>query len=339
MRIAVLFGGTSEERDVSVASGAQAVQALEAAGHEVIAVDTVRGVLGAAERERLLSTGVAPALPSDDRLSLVRRDASAVLTRASELRQVDVVFIALHGGSGEDGTLQALLDLAGIPYTGTGHIGSAYAMDKDVSKRLFRSADVPTADWMMAPVSPDDVVAHLGLPVVVKPNKQGSTVGLTVVRQREELEPAIETAFRYDDEVMVERFIPGRELTVGILQGAALAVGEIRPKLHDIFDYASKYQPDGADEMFPADLPAETTSLVRTLALAAHRAVKAGSYSRVDFRLDDSGQPWCLEVNTVPGMTRTSLLPQSAQAVGISFPELCDRICRAAVADHRQKVR
>jgi D-alanine-D-alanine ligase len=334
MRIAVLFGGVSEERDVSVASGAQAVQALEAAGHDVVAVDTVRGVLGSAERQQLLATGVAPQL-SDEQLCLVRRDAPAVLTRASELQNVDVVFIALHGGSGEDGTLQALLDLAGIPYTGSGHMSSAYAMDKDVSKRLFRAADVPTPDWVMAPDNP----ANLGLPVVVKPNKQGSTVGLTVVRQRDRLEAAIDTAFRYDDEVMIERFVPGRELTVGILQGKALAVGEIRPKLGDIFDYASKYQPGGAEETFPADLPDETTALVRRLALAAHRAVKAGSYSRVDFRLDDSGTPWCLEVNTVPGMTRTSLLPQSAQAVGISFPELCDCICRAALAEHRQKVR
>ena len=315
------------------------MQALEAAGHEVIAVDTVRGVLGPAEREQLLATGVAPALPSGDRLSLVRRDAPAVLARASDLRQVDVVFIALHGGSGEDGTLQALLDLAGIPYTGSGHMGSAYAMDKDVSKRLFRAADIPTPDWLMAPVRPDEVVARLGVPVVVKPNKQGSTVGLTVVRAKAELDRAIETAFQYDDEVMIERFVSGRELTVGILQGEALAVGEIRPRLHDIFDYASKYQPGGAEETFPADLPGKTTEFVRSLALAAHRAVKAGSYSRVDFRLDDSSQPWCLEVNTVPGMTRTSLLPQSAQAAGISFPELCDRICRAAVADHRKKVR
>jgi D-alanine-D-alanine ligase len=338
MRIAVLFGGTSEERDVSVASGAQVVQALEAAGHDVIAVDTVRGVLPPAEREQLLSTGVAPTQPSEDCLSLVRHDAPTFLSRTSELRQVDVVFIALHGGSGEDGTLQALLDLAGIPYTGSGHMGSAYAMDKDVSKRLFRSAGIPTPDWLMAPVSPGEV-AKIGLPVVVKPNKQGSTVGLTVVRQGHELEPAIETAFRYDDEVMVERFVPGRELTVGILEGAALVVGEIRPKLHDIFDYASKYQPDGAEEIFPANLGAETTSLVRGLSLEAHRAVKAGFYSRVDFRLDESGQVWCLEVNTVPGMTKTSLLPQSAQAAGISFSELCDRICRAAVAGHHRKVR
>jgi D-alanine-D-alanine ligase len=232
-----------------------------------------------------------------------------------------------------------LLDLAGIPYTGSDTLGSALAMDKDVAKRLFRAAGVPTADWLMTPVTRDAVTSTLGLPVVVKPNKQGSTVGLTVVRDPAVFDAAVETASRYDDEVMVERFVAGRELTVGVLDGDALTVGEIRPKLDDIFDYASKYQPGGAEETFPADLPGETARRVQALAVRAHRAVKAGSYSRVDFRLDESGEPWCLEVNTVPGMTRTSLLPQSARASGIGFPELCDRICRAAVAGHRPKVR
>ena len=277
--------------------------------------------------------------PSDDHLALVRHDTTTFLSHTPELRQVDVVFIALHGGSGEDGTLQAVPDLAGIPYTGSGHMGSAYAMDKDVSKRLFRAASVPTPDWLMAPVSTREATASLGVPVVVKPNKQGSTVGLSVVRQESELESAIETAYRYDDEVMIERFVPGRELTLGILEGEALAVGEIRPKLNDIFDYASKYQPGGAEEIFPADLPHEIASRVQALGLKAHKAVKAGAYSRVDFRLDDLGGVWCLEVNTVPGMTATSLLPQSAQAAGIGFSELCDRICRVAVAGHRRRLR
>ncbi len=339
MRIAVLFGGLSEERDVSVASGAQVVQALEAIGHDVLAVDTARGVLSDAERRDLVAAGVAPTAPSEASLALVRQGSASILQRASDLRGVDLVFIALHGGSGEDGTVQALLDLAGVPYTGTGHMGSAYAMDKDVAKRLFRAAGVPTPDWLMAPVPVPDVVGHLGLPVVVKPNKQGSTVGLTLVRRAEDLPAAFGHAARFDDEVMVERFVAGRELTVGILDGAALAVGEIRPKLDEIFDYASKYQRGGAEEIFPADLPDETTRLVRAAGVAAHEAVKAGPYSRVDFRLDESGDIWCLEVNTVPGMTRTSLLPQSAQAAGIGFPELCDRICRAAAAGHRRKVR
>ena len=339
MRVAVLFGGVSEERDVSVASGAQVVQALEAAGHDVRAIDTAHGALGPGERQQLLTTGVAPAQPSEIELSVMRSDAASVVSRVADLRDIDVVFIALHGGSGEDGTVQALLDLVGIPYTGTGHLGSAFAMDKDVSKRLFRAAAVATPDWLMAPVTADDVAVQLGFPVVVKPNKQGSTVGLTIVRDPADLPAAIDTAASYDDEVMVERFVAGRELTVGILEGTALAVGEIRPKLHEIFDYASKYQHGGAEESFPADLPDDTTRLVREAGLAAHRAVKAGAYSRVDFRLDDAGQAWCLEVNTVPGMTRTSLLPQSAQAAGISFPELCERICRAAVASYRRKLR
>jgi D-alanine-D-alanine ligase len=339
MKIAVLFGGTSEERDVSVASGAQVVQALEAAGHEVLAVDTAHGVLSPADRQQLLASGITVDQPSDERLSLVREKTSALVTRAVEMKSVDLVFVALHGGSGEDGTLQALLDLAGIPYTGSGHMGSAYAMDKDVAKRLFRAAGVPTPDWLMAPAVPAEVVSQLGVPLVVKPNKQGSTVGLTVVREVSALGAALETAARFDDEVMIERFVPGRELTVGILEGQALAVGEIRPKFGEIFDYASKYQPEGAEEVFPADLPGDTMKRVQTFGLAAHRAVKAGAYSRVDFRLDADGGLWCLEVNTVPGMTRTSLLPQSAQAVGIGFQELCDRICRAAVTGHKPKVR
>jgi D-alanine-D-alanine ligase len=339
MRIAVLFGGTSEERDVSVASGAQVVRALTGLGHDVIAIDTARGRLPAQEQHELLSAGVSMAEPTAETLALLRQGDSSIVARAADLRDVDVVFVALHGGSGEDGTLQALLDLTGIAYTGSGHLGSAFAMDKDVSKRLFCASDVPTPDWIMAPVLADVVTARLGFPVVVKPNKQGSTVGLTLVRDVRALDAAIAVAARYDDEVMVERFVAGRELTVGILEGAPLAVGEIKPRLSDIFDYASKYQSGGAEEVFPADLPADTTRLLQDLGLAAHRAVKAGPYSRVDFRLDASGQPWCLEVNTVPGMTSTSLLPQSAQAVGIGFPDLCDRICRAAVANFKPKAR
>ncbi len=339
MRIAVLFGGTSEERDVSVASGAQVIQALAARGHEVIAVDTARGVLDPGDRERLLLNGVAPAPPADTALSVMRTDARALFGSTSAIASADVIFIALHGGSGEDGTLQAVLDLVGIPYTGSGHMGSAYAMDKDVAKQLFRAAGVPTADWFMASSAPDDVVARLGLPLVVKPNKQGSTVGLTIVRMAAELQPAIATASQFDDEVMIERFVPGRELTVGVLDGRALAVGEVLPKLSEIFDYASKYQPGGAEEVFPADLPDAMTALIRDLGVRAHRAVKAGPYSRVDFRLDPEGRPWCLEVNTVPGMTRTSLLPQSAAVSGLPFADLCEEICRLAVSGYRQKNR
>lgn len=172
MRVAVLFGGLSEERDVSVASGIQAMLALERAGHDVVAIDTARGILEPAERDRLLATGVPAEPPSGGDLMRTGQGAAGLLGRTSDLRRADVVFIALHGGSGEDGTVQALLDLVGVPYTGTGHLGSACAMDKDVAKRLFRSAGVPTPDWRMAPITPADVRQHLGLPVVVKPTSR-----------------------------------------------------------------------------------------------------------------------------------------------------------------------
>ena len=338
MRVAVLFGGTSAERDVSVASGAQVVKALREAGHQVVAVDTARGVLGAPDEQRLLAAGVAPAPPDEAELAVIRAGAGTPLPAASELREVDVVFLTLHGGTGEDGTIQALLDLTGIPYVGSGHAASAVAMDKDWSKRLFRAAGVPTAEWLMAPADAAEVEAALGWPVVVKPNKQGSTVGLTIVRAPGELRAAIDEAFRHDDEVMLERFVPGRELTVGILEDRALAVGEIIPRGGaEIFDYASKYQRGGAEEIFPADLTDERTRAVQELGLRAHRALKLEGFSRVDFRMDAEGALWCLEVNTLPGMTATSLLPQSAAAAGIPFPELCDRICRLAVERHRRK--
>ena len=337
MKIAVLFGGTSSERDVSVASGAQVVKALHEAGHEVLAVDTARGALSPAEQERLLSTGVAARPPQEEELALLRSEPGA-LTKAQAFRDVDVVFLALHGGTGEDGTIQAFLDLAGIPYTGSGHFGSANAMDKDIAKRLFRAADIPTPDWRMAPINPAEIAKHFRFPVVVKANKQGSTIGLTIVQRPEGLSTAIEEAYRYDDEVMVEQFIAGRELTVGVLEDRALAVGEIIPKRAEIFDYESKYQPGGAEEIFPADLSPAQTATVQELALKAHRALKLQDYSRVDFRMDAQGGFWCLEANTLPGMTATSLLPQSAKTMGIPFADLCDRICRLALERHRKKL-
>jgi D-alanine-D-alanine ligase len=330
MKIAVLLGGTSEERDVSIASGAQVFRALRSAGHEVIAVDTARGTLEGEDEERLLDSGVAPAPPAGEELRRLRAGNPMALTGNPALRAADVVFLALHGGSGEDGTLQAILDHGGITYTGSGQLGSAMAMDKDVAKRLFQSAGVPTAAWLMAPADPADVERELGYPVVVKPSKQGSTVGLTVVKQPAGLEAALKEAFRFDDEVMLEKFVPGRELTVGILAGEALAVGEIIPK-GEIFDYESKYQSGGAKEIFPAELPENVTARVRQLGVIAHQALKLRDYSRVDFRLDPGGGLWCLEVNTLPGMTSASLLPQSAAASGVGFAELCERICTLAL--------
>jgi D-alanine-D-alanine ligase len=333
LKITVLMGGTSAERDVSLASGVRVAEALRSCGHEVLSVDTAHGILSAPDEQALLSGKIVKTIPPDVQ-ALVRLNAQLPGTLRS-LPKTDVVFLALHGGQGEDGTLQALLDLTGVPYTGSGHLASALAMDKDLSKHLFRAAGVPTADWRMAPVAESEdfateVERELGLPVIVKPSKQGSTVGLTIVREIGALRDAIEEAAKYDDEVMVEQFIPGRELTVGILGDEALPVGEIIP-VHEIYDYECKYTAGMAREIFPADLTAEETRTIQDLARRAFRALKLRGYARIDFRMSPDGVFYCLEANTLPGMTALSLIPQAAAAAGISFPELCDRIVRLAL--------
>ncbi len=330
MRLAVLTGGASAERAVSLATAQQVVPALRSLGHQIVLVDTVFGVVDAAREAAFLNGTVGTEPPSVEELD--RKEAAFLLGTLGQLREVreaDVVFLALHGGRGEDGTLQTILEILGVSYTGSGPIASGVAMDKDLSKRLFRDAGVPTPDWLMAPVPPGDAGARLGWPLVVKPSKQGSTVGLTVVKRAEEYEAAVNLARKYDDEVMVEAFVPGRELTVAVLEGEALPVGEIIPR-HEIFDYECKYTPGMSQEIFPADLPEPVAAQCRQLALAAHQALKLGSYSRVDFRLTPEGELFCLEANTLPGMTAMSLLPQAARAAGIEFAVLCDRICRSA---------
>jgi D-alanine-D-alanine ligase len=332
LKIAVLFGGDSMERDVSVASASQVVGALRSRGHQVIAYDSGRGRLTAGDEQRLFSGKIDRRPPDKKAVS-----GLPTVVSAPDLADVDLVFLAMHGGSGEDGTVQALLDLAGIPYTGSGKLGSALGWDKDVAKRLFLAAGVPTPDWLMAPVSPSLAAQRLGFPMIVKPNGQGSTVGLTLVRTPPELDAAVELARGFDSQVMLERFIDGRELTVGILDDEPLAVGEIISSTGPIFDYAAKYQAGGAEEIFPADLSAEQTARIQDLALKVHRALKLDVYSRVDFRMDRDGGFWCLEVNTLPGLTAASLLPRAAAAVGIEFPELIERICRGALARRKAK--
>lgn len=329
MHILVLTGGSSAERDVALSSASQVVGALRELGHRVTVADTTEGILDATAEARLLSPRVASAPPNlADLAERERRVLFGGLLADPRVTEAEMTFLALHGGRGEDGTIQHLLDLAAVPYAGSGALASGLAMDKDIAKQLFRMAGVPTADWLM--VSPDETVAFprgaMEWPVVVKPSKQGSTVGLTVVREAAALPAAIAEAARHDDEIMIEAFVPGRELTVGVLGDEALAVGEIIPK-HELFDYECKYTPGMSQEIFPADLPEEVAQDVRRLGVLAHRTLKCRGYSRVDFRLTPEGRLFCLEVNTLPGMTATSLLPQSAAAVGIPFGELCERIC------------
>jgi len=336
MKITVLMGGTSSERDVSLASGLRIAGALRERGHEVVTLDTARGTLTPKEEKQMLSKGnvVKKEPPSREELARMATETLPQMLRAlPALKDADVVFMGLHGGYGEDGTIQALLDMAGICYTGSGHMASAVAMDKDLSKHLFRRAGVQTANWSMArrEEPPEDQLRGLGLPVVVKPSKQGSTVGLSIVKRREELDAAIAEAFLYDDEVMLEQFVAGRELTVGILGADALPVGEIIPK-HEIYDYECKYTPGMAEEVFPAHISSDRAREAQELARRAFQALKLRGCARIDFRMTEDGSLFCLEANTLPGMTQTSLIPQAAAAAGISFPELCERIAMLATA-------
>jgi len=329
-----MLGGASSERDVSLASGFRVVDALRSAGHRVLALDPVTGVLRPSEELALRASGMKaepPSLEALARLGGTRlRELSPSVVMLPEVREADVVFLALHGGQGEDGTVQAMLDSVGVPYTGSGHLASALAMDKDLSKILFRASGVGTADWLMAPATDADVERTLGFPVVVKPSKQGSTVGLSVVRDRHALQSAIVTAYQYDDEVMIERFIPGRELTVGVLGSDALPVGEIFPQ-HEIYDYECKYTTGMAREEFPARLTPEESATMQDQALRAFRALKLRGYARIDFRLDPAGEMYCLEANTLPGLTELSLIPQAAAVHGLGFVQLCERILALAV--------
>jgi D-alanine-D-alanine ligase len=332
MRIAVLTGGSTPERDVAFAGAAQVVAALRSLGHTVTAVDTTAGPLTADDETRLLVSSVGREPPNDDELKRLKElELGAALVTLPAVRDADLVFPVLHGEQGEGGALQALLELAGVPYAGSGPLGSALAMDKDVAKRLFRAAGVATPDWRMWPVEPAEAVEELQLPMVIKPVKAGSTVGLTVVRDRAAIEAAVEVALAYDDEVMLETFVPGREFTVGVLGDGALAVGEIIPS-HDIFDYECKYTPGLCREVFPADIPGDLATRLRDAALKAHKALKLRDFSRVDFRVTPAGAMACLEANTLPGVTRMSLFPQSAAAMGIDFAEVCRTIVRLALA-------
>jgi len=340
MKITVLMGGTSAERDVSLATGLRVAEALRTRGHDVVTLDTAGGTLSTKDEKELVAKGnvVKREPPSQEELARLASETLPQMLRAlPSLKEADVVFLGLHGGYGEDGSIQALLDMAGIRYTGSGHLASALAMDKDLSKHLFRRGGVPTADWVMArrEATVDEQLARLAaLPVIVKPSKQGSTVGLSLVKRREDLTEAVAEAFRFDDEVMIEQFVAGRELTVGILGDDALPVGEIIPK-HEIYDYECKYTAGMAEEVFPAQIPSDRAREAQELARRAFQALKLRGYARIDFRMTEDGSLFCLEANTLPGMTQTSLIPQAAAAADISFPELCERIALLALEDRR----
>lgn len=335
MNIAVLLGGTSAERYVSMASGKGVAQALIERGHKVRLYDVALGNRAEiAPDDLVLPTEVAPS-PEE----LARFNHRDVITAIQNLPDdIDVVFLALHGTDGEDGKIQALLELRGLPYTGSGVLASALAMHKAKSKEFFRIADISTPRWFLVGQEDDAgperlhalVWKHTDYPVVVKPNDGGSTVGLSIVKDRAGLVPAVALARKYAQDVLLEEFVEGRELTVTVLDSETLPIVEICPK-SGIYDYTNKYTAGRTEYFCPADLPESTREEVQTLALQAHEILGCRGYSRVDFRLDEHGEAWCLEVNTLPGMTGTSLVPKAARAAGIEYGELCERIIAAAV--------
>ena len=338
MNIVVLAGGYSPEREVSRTSGALIANALIENGHSVLLLDVYEGLESVPADARSLFQRTAYELP---RIGEAVPDLEALKKRCGNgdaligknvialCQAADKVFLALHGGMGENGQLQATLDTYGISYTGSGYLGSAVAMDKDISKRLFRFGGVPTPQWIYVDPASDcvrEVLAKIGVPCVVKPCDCGSSVGVSMADTEEELCQALREAAKWCSRALVEQKIIGRELTVGVLDGVALPAVEIIPKA-GFYDYKNKYQ-GTTEEICPADIPKDVAERAAELSLRAFEVLRLRGYARFDFLMDEDGSLWCLEANTLPGMTPTSLLPQAAQAAGISYGELCERIIR-----------
>lgn len=345
MKIVVLAGGLSPEREVSLSSGSLIANALREAGHRTVLVDLYKGLGPARAPAESLFRGRDDGTPYAYAVSEEVPDLSemrrAIRNREPQVgpgvleicRLADVVFLALHGAAGENGQVQALFDLLGIRYTGSGYDGCLLAMDKDLTKQLLARAGLPTARWLTAPaasVTAAEIEEKIGLPCVVKPCGAGSSIGITIAENRGQLERGIAAAREVESRILAEEKIAGAEYTVGILDGQALPVVEIVPK-QGFYDYRNKYQQGLTDEICPARLGPEDTRKVQELALETHRVLRLGAYSRVDFIRGGDGVFYCLEANTLPGMTPTSLVPRAARAAGIPYAELCDRIARLAL--------
>jgi D-alanine-D-alanine ligase len=354
LRVLLVFGGRSAEHEVSVASARSVLGALDPERHEVVAVGIDKD-----GRWHLLpgppalpegATGELPAVggSAGTEVALAREPgAHELVTEAGERRPFDVVFPILHGPFGEDGTIQGLLELAGIPYVGAGVLGSAIGMDKAVQKVLFRDAGLEVAphivvherDWRDDPEAVEAAAADLGYPVFVKPAALGSSVGVTKVYEAGHLARAVDEAFGYGRKALVERAMEGaRELEISVLGNddpVASVAGEIVPKGHEFYDYEAKYVDEhGAQLLVPADIPAETLEEAQRMAVAAFRAIDAAGMARVDFFLMPPGRLVVNEINTIPGFTTISMYPKLWEASGVPYPELVDRLVRLALERH-----
>ncbi|MBP1758400.1 MAG: D-alanine--D-alanine ligase [Firmicutes bacterium] len=349
MKIVVLAGGLSPERNVSLSTGIMVCQALRERGHEAAFVDMFLGLEGyTGDLHELFRAeipehlrAVSKQAPDLDALWAERQDKSTSIFGPGVLelcRCAQMVFLALHGACGEDGRVQAAFDLLGIPYTGSGYLGSAIAMDKDLTKRLIADHGVLTPAWKTLTYGKEEIPQlrdSLEIPCVVKVLRSGSSLGVYIVKDQNALEEALEEALRYDSTVMIEQYIKGREFTCGVLEDRALPTVEIVPQV-TFYDYESKYQPGATLEICPGRTTPEVEESIRQTALTVHRALGLSVYSRSDFMVADDGGIYFLEVNTLPGMTPTSLVPQEAAAVGLSYGELCERIIAASEQARRK---
>ena len=334
MNIVVLAGGTSTERAISIISGTGICGALREKGHKAILVDVFAGAENVNPEdpfpEEYDVQAAADYMKSfDDRVEEIRKNRRSFFgPMVLELCQkADICFLALHGANGEDGKLQAAFDLMGIRYSGTGYLSSAMAMDKGISKQMFRLNHVPVPEGFVLKKGDDpDLELHgMKYPVVVKTCCGGSSVGVYMVHDRNEYEEALRMAYSYEDDIVVEEYISGREFSVAVVDGRAFPVIEIQP-LQGFYDYHNKYAPGSTIETCPAELSRELTVKMQKYAEAASQALGMEAYCRLDFMMRENGDMFCLEANTLPGMTPTSLIPQEARALGIDYPTLCEML-------------
>jgi D-alanine-D-alanine ligase len=341
LNILVLAGGESTERQVSLNSARAVTETLLASGHQVRVIDTLNGDYLTDESGKFLPVDPTGTDSSSAVDNIPQRMSLSSTRELVKVRQngVDVVFIALHGGAGENGGIQALLDIIGVPYTGSPMAASATAMNKDIAKRVMQSLSIPTARWKRydsaAGQSFDDVVADIRrskirLPFIIKPTDGGSTVGLSLVEADEAIEEAVRAAFQVSDSIMVEDYLAGREITISVLDGRALPPVEIKPT-HKLYDYTCKYTKGKSQYICPAEIDEAITKKLSDDAVRFYRTIGCRGYARVDFIVASLSKYICLELNTLPGMTELSLFPMAARAAGIEFGELLDRLCNLAL--------
>jgi D-alanine-D-alanine ligase len=311
LTVALLMGGVSSEREVSLKSGNQVYEALDKKKYYVVRYD-----------------------PKEDLQKLI-----------ADAHKIDVALIILHGRYGEDGTVQGLLELLGIPYQGSGVLGSAMAMNKLAAKKLYEQADILVPPYLVfhkdENIDPDILDWYIGFPIVVKPVEGGSSIGMSIVKSKKDLPAAAQKAFEYDHSIMLEKYIMGTEITGGVVGNddpEAFPLIEIIPgKEYSFFDYEAKYQPGATKEICPAGIDLVQTANAQALAIKAHQALFCKGYSRTDMIVDSEGEIFVLETNTIPGMTPTSLLPQAAQAHGLSFSQLLDRLIELGMEEHKRR--